>query len=228
MLADLELLGDERQTASVSSGTQYRETITVVARSPGTLTIAPATLQAIDARDGKPKQWSSNGLTLSVSGVSAPVLRSEASTLLRFARDALWLLLWLVGLGILAIVVVALLRRRERVVIIPPPPRPIPPPMPPPPIVRTRRDQLQDALTVLRAERTRAAALAVRDAVWRMLGASGGATLGDVLRRRESGDPTMRDLLVALERAAFTYDDDLQAAIEDGCGALERSIGSLA
>ncbi len=43
-----------------------------------------------------------------------------------------------------------------------------------------------------------------------MLGASGGATLGDVLRRRESGDPTMRDLLVALERAAFTYDDDLQ------------------
>ena len=36
----------------------------------------------------------------------------------------------------------------------------------------------------------------------------------------------MRDLLTAFERSAFTYDDDLDAAIDDACRALERYIGS--
>ncbi len=71
LLADVELLGDERQTLSGRDGTQYREAITVVAHHAGSLAIAPATLQAIDARDGKPKQWYTNGLTLYVGGVSA-------------------------------------------------------------------------------------------------------------------------------------------------------------
>ena len=62
ILAELELLGDERETASTPRGTQYRETITVVAHRAGPISIAPATLQAIDARDGKAKQWFTNGL----------------------------------------------------------------------------------------------------------------------------------------------------------------------
>jgi hypothetical protein len=36
----------------------------------------------------------------------------------------------------------------------------------------------------------------------------------------------MRQLLIALERSAFTYDDDLPRAIEDACAALERYIGA--
>jgi hypothetical protein len=60
ILAELELLGDERQTATDPQGTQYRETITVVAHHAGGIAIGPATLQAIDARDGKPKQWYTN------------------------------------------------------------------------------------------------------------------------------------------------------------------------
>ncbi len=61
-----------------------------------------------------------------------------------------------------------------------------------------------------------------------MIGANDGATLGDVLRRRESSVPETRELLIAIERSAFTYDDDLQPAIQDACFALERAMGSLA
>jgi hypothetical protein len=82
-------------------------------------------------------------------------------------------------------------------------------------------------MVVLRAERTRAAAVRVRAAVWRTIGASEGETLADVLRRPGSDDVPLRDVLIALERSAFTYDADLAPAIEDACGALERYAGSL-
>jgi hypothetical protein len=224
MLADVELLGDERQTVSTPNGTQYRETITVVAHRAGAIAFAPATLQAIDARDGKPKQWFTNGLTVYVSGVSAPALRQEAGLLLQRISAALRLLLWLLGIAAIVAVIVVLLRRRPRPTAVPVVALEPPPPL----VVRTRREQFGDALTVLRAERTRASAVAVRTAVWRMIDAGDGETLGDVLRRPESSDPVMRDLLIALERSAFTYDADLRGAIEDACGALERSIGSAA
>jgi hypothetical protein len=217
ILADLELLGDERETVSGPRGSQYRETVTVVAHHSGTIAIAPATLQAIDARDGRAKQWYSNGLTLIVSGgASAPPVRLRT------------LALWFAGLC-LALVLAWLFRRR--------PTLPLPAPQPAPtvapaqlavaPRARSRRDQLQDALTVLCAEQSRAAAVRVRAAVWRMLGAGDGETLGDLLRH-VSPNGTMRELLIALERSAFTYDDDLSAAIDDACSALEREIGSPA
>ncbi len=67
----------------------------------------------------------------------------------------------------------------------------------------------------------------VRAAVWRTIGASEGATLADVLRRPGSDEVPLRDVLIALERSAFTYDADLSPAIEDACGALERYAGSV-
>lgn len=226
LLADVELLGDERQTVTGRSGTMYRETITVVAHRAGPLAIAPATLQAIDARDGKAKQWYTNSLTLDVVGVSTSALRAGASQLLGRAVGVLRVLFWVLGVAVVAWLLAILLRRRRRRVVLA---TPADQPAPATPIaVRTPRDQLQDALVVLRAERTRASAVAVRGAIWRMIGANDGATLGDVLKRRESGVPETRDLLIALERGAFTYDDDLQAAIQDACFALERALGSLA
>ncbi|HEY6326163.1 MAG TPA: hypothetical protein VIW73_06605 [Candidatus Cybelea sp.] len=225
LLADVELLGDERQTVSGRSGTLYRETITVVAHRAGSLAIAPATLQAIDARDGKAKQWYTNSLTLNVVGVSTSALRADAAQLMSRAIAVLRVLLWVVGIAVVAWLLAILLRRRRRVAVAPP--APVAAPAPPPIIVRSRREQLEDALVVLRAERTRASAVAVRGAIWRMIGANDGATLGDVLRRRESFVPETRELLIALERSSFTYDDDLQAAIQDACFALERAMGSL-
>ena len=80
---------------------------------------------------------------------------------------------------------------------------------------------------MLRAERTRAAAVRVRAGVWRVIGAPEGETLGDVLRRPGCGAGPLHALLVALERSAFTYDEDLAAAIDDAGAALERYSESL-
>jgi hypothetical protein len=219
ILAELELLGDVRQTASGSRGTVYRETITVVAHRTGTIPIGPATLQAVDARDGKPKQWYSNGLTLHVGGVSRQALENDERAALAVASAGLRVLLWAAGVACIAAIAVLLFRRRPS-----PPQTPAPPPPQISAVPRTQRQQLEDALTVLRAEPTRASAVRVRSAVWRMVGASDGETLGDVLRRPESSDVRMRALLIALERGAFTYDDDLPAAIDDACAALARSL----
>ncbi len=222
ILAELELLGDERETASRQHGTFYRETITVVAHDPGAVAIAPATLLAIDARDGKAKEWYSNSLRLRVVGTGSSAVRSGGRVLLAAARFLLWLLLWILGIGCAAIIVLLLVRRRT-----PLPASAVPPTAP---FIRERspREQAQDALAVLRTQRSRAAAVAVRTAIWRMVGGYDGETLGDVLRRPGSGEVTMRRLLIALERSAFTHDDDLLPAIEDACSALERYIGSAA
>jgi hypothetical protein len=218
-LSQLELLGDERETTTTPLGTQYRETVTVVAHDGGTIAISPGTLQAIDARDGKPKQWFSNALTLHVAGAPSRAVGIAA-------RKLGAALLWLLGIACISAIVVLLARRRATA------PRPAPAPTAPPPappaVVRTPRQRAQDALAVLRAERTRSAAIAVRAAIWRMVGASDGETLADVLRRTDSNDRVTRGLLVALERSAFTYEQDLRDAIEDACGALERYIEAAA
>lgn len=215
MLAQLELLGDMRETVSDASGTEYRETITVVAHTSGTVAVAPATLQAVDARDGRAKEWYTNGLTLRVGANRARV----AGTAL---RALLGLLLLVLGLA-LVVVIVAALARRPRVAAAPPPVV-TPPPPPMPAVVRTPVDVAHDALAVLRVERTRAAAVAVRAGIWKAFGAGEGETLGDVLRRPESRSEAARNLLIAIERSAFTYDSDLDAAIGDTCGALQRYI----
>ncbi|HVA32821.1 MAG TPA: hypothetical protein VNG31_01660 [Candidatus Baltobacteraceae bacterium] len=219
ILAELELLGDERRLETVRDGTNYRETISVVAHHTGTIAIAPATLQAIDGRDGRPKQFYSNGLKLQVVGGSLEPLQSAQS----FGRSAFAVLVrvlaWTAGVICTIVLLVLLFRTRAA-----PTPAVIAPPAPAPVVVRSMRHQLGDALTVLRAERSRGAAVAVRAAVWRMVGASDGETLADVLHRPQAADPTTSQLLRALERAAFTYDADLPAAIDAACVALEGSL----
>ncbi len=223
ILAELELLGDERRTVARSSGTQYRETITVVAHHTGAVTIAPATLQAIDARDGRPKQYFTNALTLQVTGGKLEPFEEGQSLAAAAAALAIRVALWTLGiLCAIAVLVLALRRRRA------PPPAPAPPapvaPAVPLPSHRSRREELGDALSVLRADPVRPTAVAVRAAVWRMVGGTDGETLADVLQRSGASDPRIRDVLRALERAAFTYDADLQAAIAGACTALERYL----
>jgi hypothetical protein len=231
MLAQLDLLGDERQTVSGPRGTQYREVVTVVAHTDGRIVIAPATLQAIDAHDGKAKQWFTNDLPLSVHSSATRIVNGVAVGLFAHVARVLAALLWLALLVGAVVLTVFLLRRRAPVAS--------PPvvavsyqqaPIPEAPLVseaERRRQQIRDALLVLRAERTRSAAVRVRAAIWRVIGAPEGETLGDVLRRPGCGEGTLRDLLVALERSAFTYDEDLPGAIDDACAALERYAGSL-
>jgi hypothetical protein len=221
LLAELELLGDERRLQSDSHGTVYRETIAVVAHHGGTLDIGSALLQAIDARDKRAKQYATNRLRLVVTGAPA-----NAGASGDVAGDVLWtalrVFLWFFGVACAVAVAVLLFRRRRE----PPVAATIEPPAEPEPPVRLRseRDELLDALSVLRAEPTRASAIAVRALVWRMLGADEGATLADVLQRTTAAPAATHQALRALERAAFTYDGDVPAAVADARAALERCV----
>ena len=114
VLVDVELLGDERATQAGPGGTDYRETITVVAHHTGKIALAPATLQAIDARDGKAKQYSTNPLTLQVVGATLRTRRHAGTpALLECSRAACRLRAsWAVGIGAIVLLVVLLARRR--------------------------------------------------------------------------------------------------------------------
>ena len=132
VLVDVELLGDTRATQAGPGGTDYRETITVVAHHTGKIALAPATLQVIDARDGKGKQYSTNPLNLQVVGATIPTAPDEVTPALwNIARQLLgWVLIWAIGIGAIVLIVVLLARRRPQAapapVGTPPPPEPRP------------------------------------------------------------------------------------------------------
>ncbi len=69
-----EELGDERSISSDASGSTYRETLRLVAHASGDLAISRAYLEAIDARDGRTKQFFSNDLHIVVAGPGEPGL----------------------------------------------------------------------------------------------------------------------------------------------------------
>jgi hypothetical protein len=217
ILSELELLGDEHVIVTTRDGSTYRERITVVAHHSGTIVIAPVTLDAVNARTGKPTRFSSNSLTLHVAGPSAAVvatvdiwhgIRSALAVLVRA-------LLWLVGIGIVLFIFAALVRRR-------PAPAPVVTLETPKPVPVDPKTQLRQALDAIRGNPTRAGAMRARSIVRRMVGASDKETLADVLRRPLAQDRDTRDLLRALERAGFTHDADLGVAIAAAIAQLER------
>lgn len=217
ILAELELLGDERVLVAQHGGTTYRETITVVAHHAGTITIAPVTLDAIDARNGKQTRFSSNSLTLRVAGPSAAAAATVNAWqgLQAFAAIAVRLVLWVIGIAIVLFIFAALIRRR-------PAPVPAVTVSPPKPVIVDPKAKLREARDTLRDDRTRAGAMRARTIVRRMVGATDAETLSDVLRRPLAVDRDMRDLLRALERAGFTHDADLGVAIAAANAQLER------
>jgi hypothetical protein len=217
VLAELELLGDEHTLVTQRGGTTYRETITVVAHHSGTITIAPATLDAINARTGKPTRFSSNSLTLHVAGPSAAVSATVGAwhALQAFTTVVFRALLWVLGIGVVLFIFTALIRRR-------PAPAPVVTLAPPKPVIVDAKAQLREALATLRANPTRDGAMRARSIVRRMVGATDTETLSDALRRPLAADRDMRTLLRALERAGFTHDADLGAATAAAIAQLER------
>ncbi len=219
ILAELELLGSERTTVASRTGSTYRETITVVAHHSGAITIAPVTLDAIDARNGKPTRFSSNSLVLHVAGPAAAIV----ATVDVWQRVGLVFavlfraLLWVLGVGIVLFIFAALVRRRPV-----PAAGPVVTLAPPKPVIVDPKARMREALEVLRGNRTRAGAMRARSIVRRMVGATDAETLADVLRRPLATDRDMRDLLRALERAGFTHDADLGVAIAAAVAQLER------
>ncbi|MDQ2865072.1 MAG: hypothetical protein M3R51_02480 [Candidatus Eremiobacteraeota bacterium] len=218
VLAELELIGDERHVAAGSDGAVYREVIGVVAHHSGDIHVAPATIDAIDPRDNRAKRYFSNDLTLHVTAGAIATFGNARSAAGNLARSLLDILGFIVGLAAAMFVIFTVLRRRRAVANVAPPAL-----EPAAPIEVRPRDALCDGLLALRAERSRAIALAVRTLARRAIGAGDNETLGDVLQRPQAYDPKMRDVLIALERAAFTYDADFAGALEDAIGSLERA-----
>lgn len=216
VLVELENLGDERQTIAAAQGTDFRETLTVVAHRSGELHVAPAYFDAIDARDGKPKRFSSNDLLLHVEG--GP-LEDPFSGI----RHALVTIVQMLAILVAVFVVATIFFRRRAgqvVAAAPQPPIVLPVAVP----VRTPKEILREQLAALRINPTREGVMRARKALWAMAGASEGETLGDVLAKLRGRSPELYPLLRLTERAAFIADSHLQGAIEDMILAFEGHL----
>jgi len=212
-LSGFDSLGDERACSSSGHGTECTEILALSPTETGDRTIAPTTLDAIDARNGKPSHFATNPVTIHVIGAAPQpngVTRALIDDLLKpiailiLVGAAAYALLW--GFG-----------RRPR----PKPalPRPVPQVVAPPAPV----DPLPPLIAALAAERTRPRVLAVRDEIRRRVGAREDETLGDLLRRRAAGDDrALVDVLRAVERASFVDDDRLPGAIDEALAALSN------
>lgn len=214
----LELLGDQRETVADANGTAYTERLRVVAHHSGTIIIPPVTLDAIDARNGRPSRFSSNSLTLQVQGPAlATTVAENASS---FAHAVIRIVQWLAGIAIVVIVLRLIYTRRR----VPVAAEPLPPPQPvaSPAAQPSAQERLQGARDELRRSPTRTAVVHVRALVRSMVGAGEKETLDDVLRRTSPSEVRMRSLLRSLERAAFTHEADFQPALDDVMQRLEE------
>jgi len=188
----LQIIGDERHTTHGAAGTDVVETITLQAAAAGTYAIAPAYLDAIDARTGRPSRFSSNPLTIVVAPPGALLPQNPLGGLLRVLS---WVALVLAVLALGAAVIGYRRRRRTPV------PAPASQPAPPPPPPRTPHDDVADALRAYRVSPSGAALLRLRAALFAAAGASDGATLSDALAA--TSDARLRSALRAAERTAF-------------------------
>ncbi|MDQ6929927.1 MAG: hypothetical protein M3126_04580 [Candidatus Eremiobacteraeota bacterium] len=213
-LAELEDLGDERHTLGGPKGTDFTETITVVAHHSGKLRVAPVYFNAIDARDRKPKTFSSNELLLTVEGgaLENPLagLRSAASAFFK----------WLAILFAAGVVALIFIKRRTRTE----PPAATAVIAPEPVAVRSSLDVLREQLSALRAKPSRHTVFSVRRTLWAMAGAGEGETLADVLARLHGREPALHPVLRLTERAAFIQDAFAHGAIDDMIAALEHYL----
>jgi hypothetical protein len=209
-----EELGDVHQLTHGASGTTYRETLTLVAHTRGVLSVSPAYLDAIDARDGRPKRFISNSLALPVGG--GPV-NGVWDVLRKIALVAIDLLL----LAALAFVVFAIFWRRRAAFAlrraqgdtgaVSEPVTAEPAPL----VAGPSEDEVGAAFDKLRERRDRPSVLGLRAALWRSAGANDGETLSDVLRGPAGSDERLRRLLTAVERAAFVEHAQLDEMIEE-------------
>ena len=213
------------RTQAGADGTDYRETITVVAHHTGKIALAPATLQAIDPRDGKAQ---------TVLHESADASSSAHRIALAGRGDAG---AWHIARQLLGMCFICGARPRRSIVCIvvasgaPLAPRPRRPPVgaaaataapvaPGTPAATACKMRLPSCVPSAIAP----TAVRVRAVVWRAIG----APRRDASRRPappRAGDARIAGVLRALERAAFTYDDDLAPAIDAACEALEAISG---
>ena len=210
-LSGFDSLGDERRCSTSGHGSDCVEVMTLSPTEAGDRTIAPTTLDAIDARNGKPSHFATNSVTIHVGGSVRPneVTRALLDDLLKpiaillIVGAAAYALLW------------GFVRRKPPPAPVSPPARPVTPAAP--------TDPLAPLVAALARERTRACVLAVRAELRRRVGAREDETLDDLLARRAAGDdPAVPGALPAVERAAFIDDSQLDGAIDDALRTLSK------
>jgi len=207
-LTGFESLGDERRCTSTPRGSECFETITLSPTVVGDRTIAPTTMDAIDARNGKPSRFATNSLTIHVAGPSAVV--SFFSSLGPAGVFLVAVLRAIVFLGLLGLAAVAIFwgfsrRRHPTAPAEQATPAVIPPPAPVAPAEQSAT--LSELLAALVREPTRARALAVRGALRAELGAQESETLADLTARAQPQHAQTLAALAALENAAFCEDE---------------------
>ncbi len=214
-LGGLQIVGDERHTTHGSAGTDYVETITVVAHAAGEVHVGAAHFDAIDARSGKPSHFSSNELNLVVGGgaIQHPLAASLSNLVAALAKIAL------AALVLFGVLVLARRRSGPRSLSATPPQIDTSPVEQDP--MQSNSQRLRSALGALKTRRDRVAVFDARAALWQTLGANGGATLHDVLQRTPSGNGTLTSALRATEQAAFIAEKHLPRALDDMIFSLE-------
>jgi hypothetical protein len=218
-LSGFEIGGDERRCNSSGRGSECVEVLTLDATEPGTRTLGPTMMDAVDARNGKPSRFLTNTLTIKV--LPATLLSSGVPPWL---RDVLWAVLRQIallslGLAALAALIWAIARRK--------PPAPVAFAAPAPAAPPANGATWQSLVAALTREPSRARVVAVREALRKRVGARDGETLADLLARQaDGGDQTLRGALLATEFAAFCEDARLGEAVRAALPLLEGLAGS--
>ncbi len=212
-LSGFESLGDERRCASGNRGTQCIEIMTLAPTAPGDLTIGPATLEAVDARNGRPSRFATNSVRVHVAPVAGTFAGSVFDAVLK-------------PLGILVLVAAlayAFLRFSSRRASRPALPAPVVVPPPPPTAEPPALEAMVDALA---ARPTRSNVLAVRGELRRRVGALERETLADLTARNAArGERNLAEALRAVEFAAFADEARLAGAIDLALRPLESLCG---
>jgi hypothetical protein len=211
-LSGFDSLGDERRCAASSGGSDCVEIVTLAATIAGSRTIAGATLDAVDARDGKASRFTTNSVVVEVTGTPGDELSGLVSGFLFGVLRAV--LIGLVVLVALGALLWNFLRRRTKPV--PPAVEPVSAPPPPDPGAGLR--ELVDALA---REPTRANALRLRHAMRANMSARDAETLAD-LKARRAAEPLTLEALAAVERAAFCEDARVALAAQEALPFLIR------
>lgn len=206
-IGTLQLLGDERTATHGAGGTDVVETLTLESAQSGTFTLAPAYIDAVDARDHRPKRFSAQHPVVITVGAPARVPTASAPRFegLRAALAAVWGVLWrtvlALALFVIGIVAAARVLRRPRPVIpnaVEGPPAVVAANVGPPP---SQADRVANALRAYRTTPGGAALERLREELFIAAGVDAGATLRDALLAAPRGP--LHDALIAADDAAF-------------------------
>jgi hypothetical protein len=219
-LTGFDVLGDERRCAAERGGTVCTETLSLAPSAVGTRTIAPITLDAIDARTGRPTRFGTNPVTVVVEPASPLSATNSAA---RALADVLGFFGVVAIAAAVALAILIGVRTKRRSAA---PARVAPVAETPRPSALDDDARWRTLVGNLQARPTRARVDAVRAALRGRVGARDDETFGDLVARGALlSTPSAMEALRLIERAAFVDDDRLEDAVADALPALHSVAG---